>query len=64
MSRESVSQKEAARILDVSRWTVWRLIKDGKLKAFQVRRCKRIYLGEIQRFKRDQQIDVAGGCST
>jgi len=53
MSRESVSITEAAKLLSVSRWTIWRLVRDGALPAFRVRRCKRIFVGDIQRLKRD-----------
>lgn len=56
MSRESVSVTEAARLLDVSRQTVWRMIRDGKLVAFQVRRCRRIAVRDIQEFRRRHRI--------
>lgn len=61
MRQEAFSLSEAATLLNVSRWTIYRLVKDGKLQAFTVRRCRRIYLQEIQRFKRQQSVlpDVA-----
>jgi excisionase family DNA binding protein len=61
MSRESVSITEAATMLDVSRWTIWRLLKEGKLTAFRVRNCKRIPLKEIQNFRRANIVNVAEG---
>lgn len=63
MSRESVSITEAAKMLDVSRWTIARLVRDGKLPAFRVRSCKRIYIGDIRRLKRDNQVHGAGRSS-
>lgn len=63
MSRESVSITDACKILSVSRWTIWRLIRDGKLAAFRVRGCKRIFLGDIQRLKRENPVrDGAERC--
>lgn len=51
VGREAVSLNEAARLLDVSRWTIYRLVKDGKLEVFSVRGCRRIAISEIQRFR-------------
>jgi len=56
VSRESVSITEAAKLLSVSRWTIWRLVRDGALPAFRVRRCKRIFVGDIQRLKREGHV--------
>lgn len=52
MSQEAVTMTEAAELLSVSRWTIWRLIRAGKLEAFRVGRCKRIHLSAIRRFER------------
>lgn len=51
MSREAVSISEAAKLLDVSRWTIYRLVKDGQLETFLVRHTQRIALSELRRFK-------------
>lgn len=63
MSRESVSITQACELLSVSRWTIWRLIRSGKLPAFRVLGCKRIYIGDIQRLKRENPVrDGAERC--
>jgi len=56
MSRESVSITEAARLLDVSRQTIWRLIRDGKLPAFLVRRCRRIAVVDLKAYRRAHHV--------
>lgn len=61
MSREAVSIRDAAKILDVSRWTVYRLVNDGKIETFLVSRRQRISLSELRRFK--QANTVARGSS-
>lgn len=60
-SRESFSQIEASRILGVSRWTIYRLVREGKIAAFHVGGCTRIHLGELKRYKRDQMIAAGEG---
>lgn len=64
MGREAVSLAEAAIILDVSRWTIYRLVKDGKLEVFTVGRCRRISLAQLQKLKRQNTMRVAGGSTT
>ena len=58
MIRESVSFSEAAHLLGVSRSTIYRLVRVGKLEAFRFRRCVRIHLGELRRYKR-----LRAGCA-
>lgn len=52
VQRESVSITDACALLGVSRWTIWRLVREGKLEVFSVRGCKRIHLSELRRLKR------------
>lgn len=53
MRREAVSITEAAKLLSVSRWTIWRLVREGKLETFRVRGCRRIPMRQIQQLVRD-----------
>jgi excisionase family DNA binding protein len=63
VGREFLSLSDTAKLLNVSRWTVWRLLREGRLRYFLVRGCKRVYLGDIQRFKRENQgPNGAGRC--
>lgn len=43
---------EAADRLNTSRWTIWRLIRDGQLQYFTVRGRKRIHVSELRRYLR------------
>ena len=44
-----VSQAEAGRLLDVSRFTIWRMAQEGQLHPVSVRGCVRYRLAEIER---------------
>jgi excisionase family DNA binding protein len=44
---ESLRVKEAARILNISPRTVWRMIADGQLTAYRFRRCTRLSLVQV-----------------
>ena len=59
-NQESFSVIAAARLLGVSRWTVGRLVRTGKLTAFRVAGCTRIHLGELKRYKLAQTIAADG----
>lgn len=64
MSKESLSVAETCLVLNVSRWTLWRLVRKGKLVAFKVGRAKRFHLADIRRFKSANavKVDGAGWC--
>jgi excisionase family DNA binding protein len=63
---ESFNLIQSARLLGVSKWTIYRLIKHGKLAAFTIdgrtekrgKRFLRIHLSELRRYKRDQMLAV------
>ena len=44
---ESLRVKEAARILNISPRTVWRMIADGQLTASRFRRCTRLLRSQV-----------------
>jgi len=37
LSAMTITQSEAAERLSVSRWTIWRLLRDGELEAVRIR---------------------------
>ena len=43
------SQAEAGRLLDVSRFTVWRMAQEGQLHPVSVRGCVRYRVEELER---------------
>ena len=45
-----VNDKDAAKLLGVSRRTVWRMESDGQLKAVRIRGCTRFVRAEIMRW--------------
>lgn len=44
---ESLRVKEAAKILNISPRTVWRMIADGQLTASRIRRCTRLLRSQV-----------------
>jgi len=61
MEDEYLSVQEAAEDLGVSRFTVWRLIRDGELTAYQSsvdRRRKLVRRVEIDALKRPKAIQA------
>jgi excisionase family DNA binding protein len=44
---ESLRVKEAAKILNISQRTVWRMIADGQLTASRIRRCTRLLRSQV-----------------
>lgn len=51
---DSVNQKRAAELLNVSRMTIWTWIQEGKLVPIEVGGWKMIPLSEIERIKKEQ----------
>ncbi len=61
MGDEFVTMREAQDILGVSKFTIWRLVKDGKLTAYQSdidRRQKLIRRDDLERIKRPKPLVV------
>jgi len=54
MTDEVMTIPEVAEYLKVTRQTVHRLMKDGKIKAFKIGRSTRIMRSEIERFIQGQ----------
>ena len=55
-----VTVAEAAKMLSLSRRTLWRLTKDGKLKAIRYGRAVRYSIDELRRHM-DEQAKSSGG---
>jgi excisionase family DNA binding protein len=54
-----LSINEAAAALSVSRWTVYRLHRDGKLRFVKVRGGTRVRVSEIERYLRAAERNAA-----
>jgi excisionase family DNA binding protein len=55
-----VTMREAQELLGVSKFTIWQMVKDGRLTAYQVptdRRRKWVRLDEVEALKRPQRIE-------
>lgn len=62
MSDEFVTMGEAQEILGVSKFTVWRLVKDGKLTAYQSevdRREKLVRRKDLEALRRPKPLPVS-----
>ena len=60
MSDEFMTLQEAAEALKVSRFTLWRLLKDGKLPAYQSeadRRRKLVRREDVEAMKQPRRVD-------
>jgi excisionase family DNA binding protein len=60
MAEEFMSLQEAADALGVSRFTLWRLIRDEQLAAYQLpadRRRKLVKRSEVEALKRPRPVD-------
>jgi excisionase family DNA binding protein len=60
MQDEFITLQEAERILEVSRFTIWRLIRDGELVAYQSpadRRRKLVKRQDVESLKRPKALD-------
>ena len=42
------SQAEAGRLLGVSRFTIWRMTREGEIKSVKVRGCSRYRVSELE----------------
>ncbi len=56
LTKEFYRPDEAAAILDVSKKTIYRHIRDGKLRAVRIRSILRISRKEISRLTRHKKI--------
>jgi len=59
--KDFVNQTKAAKILGVSRMTLWQWITDGKLQAVIVGGFRMIPQSEIERLKRERSEQAASG---
>lgn len=62
VSDDFVTMKEAQEILGVSKFTVWRLVRDGKLTAYQSevdRREKLVRRGDLEALRKPRPLPVA-----
>jgi excisionase family DNA binding protein len=60
MQEEFMTLEEAADLLQVSRFTLWRLLKEGKLPAYQSeadRRRKLVRREDVEALKRPRRVD-------
>jgi excisionase family DNA binding protein len=47
LNDESLRVKDAAKILNISQRTIWRMIADGQLTASRFRRCTRLLRSQV-----------------
>ncbi len=62
MDSEYLGLREAADLLGVSRFTIWRLIRDGDLDAYQSqvdRRQKLVKRADVEALKQPRQLPVS-----
>lgn len=48
--------REFGSAVNLSRVTIWRMIKDGQLHAYKVRNATRIPFGELARIQKENRI--------
>jgi excisionase family DNA binding protein len=60
MTDEVMTIPEVAEYLKVTRQTIHKLIKSGKLKVFKIGRSTRILRSEVERFIQEQMKDNSG----
>jgi excisionase family DNA binding protein len=61
---EYLTMQEAARLLGISRQTLWRLVRAGKLQTYQSeinRRVKLVKRTDVESLKRPRPIEDAEG---
>jgi len=63
MADEVMTIPEVSEYLKVTRQTIHRLMKDGKIKAFKIGRSTRILRSEIERFIQEQMKQSNGQMS-
>jgi len=56
MSRELLTPAEVREQLQISRWTLWRLVRDGKLVPYLVGRQKRFHISQIRKLRASQTV--------
>jgi excisionase family DNA binding protein len=49
-----VDYEEAGRLYGLSRWTLWRLTCDGRIRAARIGRATRLDLASIERYMAEQ----------
>ena len=62
--RQYLSMEQAAQLMGVSRWTIWRRIRAGDLPAFRGgvdRRAKLVRRADVERLMQPQSIDEGEG---
>ena len=64
MEEQYVTMREAQEILKVSNYTMWKMVKDGRIKAYQSevdRRRKLIRRSDLDTIMQAQPIEVSQG---
>ncbi len=64
MEEQFVTMKEAQEILGISNYTMWKMVKDGRVKAYQSgvdRRRKLIRKSDLEAIKRARPIEEMQG---
>jgi excisionase family DNA binding protein len=59
-----LSMQEAMRLLGISRQTIWRLVRDGKLQTYQLetnRRVKLVKHSDVEALMRPRPIEADEG---
>ena len=59
-----VTIQEAAQLVGVSRWTIWRLVKDGRLQTYESeinRRVKLIQRADIEALSCPRPVEAEEG---
>ena len=60
MQDQFITLQEAEQLLEVSRYTIWRLIRDGELPAYQApadRRRKLVRRQDVEALMRPKELD-------
>lgn len=58
MSRELLTPAEVCAQLSVSRWTLWRLVRTGRLTPYLVGSRKRFHITEIRKLKLSRAVQA------
>ena len=58
MSHELLTPAEVLEQLQISRWTLWRLVRAGKLTPYLVGDRKRFHVKEIRKLKQSKAVQL------